>query len=98
MDICLLQSLDKIKKTFCPFAGGRPGGSGDLSLWEFFEFSFGASYSLVYSKAVHNFVRSLVGYSLLTYLLQVLLVCVWTISCTSFFSIIVECIILYGGR
>jgi len=65
------QSLDKIKKTFRPFVGGRAGGSGDLSLREFFEFSFGASYSLVYSKAVHNFVRSLAGYSLLTYLLQV---------------------------
>ena len=42
-----------------------------MSLREFFEHSFGASYSLVYSKAAHNFVRSLAGYSLLTYLLQV---------------------------
>ena len=41
------------------------------SLKEYFDFSYGAPYSLVHQKAVQNFVKSLVGYSLITYLLQV---------------------------
>lgn len=42
-----------------------------LALQEYFQLQFGASYSFVFIKAVQNFVKSLVGYSLLTYLLQV---------------------------
>ena len=41
------------------------------TLKEFFDFNFGAPYSIVHGKAVQNFVKSLVGYSLITYLLQV---------------------------
>lgn len=41
------------------------------SLRDYFDFSFGAPYSVMHQKAVQNFVKSLVGYSLITYLLQV---------------------------
>jgi hypothetical protein len=41
------------------------------TLKEYFDFSYGAPYSIVHQKAVQNFVKSLVGYSLITYLLQV---------------------------
>lgn len=55
------RSVDRIKKS-----------SPDVpSLKEFFDFSYGASYSIAHSKAVQNFVKSLAGYSLITYLLQV---------------------------
>ena len=63
-----MQSLDKIKKAYRPYASSR---DASLNLRDYFEHSFGPGYSLVYSKALHNFVSSLVGYSLLTYLLQV---------------------------
>jgi hypothetical protein len=55
------ESVDKIHKTL-------PRG---MALKQYFELNFGESYSLFYAKAVKNFVRSLVGYSLLTYLVQV---------------------------
>ena len=55
------RSIDRIKKS-----------SPDIpTLKEFFQFSYGAGYSVVHARAVNNFVKSLVGYSLLTYLLQV---------------------------
>ena len=54
-------SIDKIKKTL-------PKGMG---LRQYFELNFGESYSVYHAKAVKNFVRSLVGYSLLTYVVQV---------------------------
>jgi hypothetical protein len=55
------ESVDKIKKTL-------PKGMG---LKQYFELNFGESYSFFYAKAVKNFVKSLVGYSLFTYLVQV---------------------------
>lgn len=55
------EAIDKIHKTL-------PKGA---SLKQYFELNFGESYSLFYAKGVKNFVRSLVGYSLLTYLVQV---------------------------
>jgi hypothetical protein len=55
------ESVDKIHKTL-------PRG---MALKQYFELNFGESYSLFYAKAMKNFVRSLVGYSLLTYLVQV---------------------------
>jgi hypothetical protein len=55
------ESVDKIHKTL-------PRG---MALKQYFELNFGESYSLFYAKAVKNFVRSVVGYSLLTYLVQV---------------------------
>jgi phosphatidylinositol kinase/protein kinase (PI-3 family) len=55
------ESVDKIHKTL-------PRG---MALKQYFELNFGESYSLFYAKAVKNFVRSLAGYSLLTYLVQV---------------------------
>ena len=58
------ESVDKIKKSL-------PKG---LGLKQYFELNFGESYSLFYAKAVKNFVKSLVGYSLLTYLVQVYIV------------------------
>jgi phosphatidylinositol 4-kinase len=55
------RSIDRIKKS-----------SPDVpTLKEFYEFSYGPSYSLPHAQAVQNFVKSLVGYSLITYLLQV---------------------------
>lgn len=56
------KSIDRIKKS----ANRTPS-----TLKEYFEFTFGESYSVFHSKAVENFIKSLVGYSLLTYLLQV---------------------------
>lgn len=56
------ESVDKIKKSL-------PRG---MTLKNYFELTFGESYSFFYAKAVQHFVRSLVGYSLLTYLVQVL--------------------------
>lgn len=44
------------------------------SLKDFFEFKFGPSYSPMYAQALDNFVRSLAGYSLVTYVLQVPLI------------------------
>ncbi|KAJ1387718.1 kinase-like domain-containing protein [Ochromonadaceae sp. CCMP2298] len=55
------QSVDRIKKTL-------PRGA---SLKQFFELTFGESYSFIHAKAAQNFARSLVGYSLFTYLVQV---------------------------
>jgi hypothetical protein len=55
------RSLDSVKKS-----------SPDIiSLQEFFQFSFGQPYTPAYTTALHNFVKSLAGYSLVTYLLQV---------------------------
>lgn len=52
---------------------GNNGGSSavSLTLKEHFERAFGPGYGFVHARAVQNFVRSLVGYSLVTYLLQV---------------------------
>jgi phosphatidylinositol kinase/protein kinase (PI-3 family) len=44
---------------------------GQVSMKEIFEIYFGASYSPLYGVALQNFVKSLAGYSLVTYLLQV---------------------------
>ena len=55
------RSIDKIKKS-----------SPDVpSLKEYFDFMYGPTTSLLHTKAVNNFVKSLAGYSLITYLLQV---------------------------
>ena len=56
-------SLDRMKKS-----ASMPSKS---SLKDYFEFAFGSSYSPGHQKAQQNFVKSLVGYSLVTYLLQV---------------------------
>ena len=40
-------------------------------LKDYFEFKFGPSYSPLYARAVDNFVKSLAGYSIATYVLQV---------------------------
>lgn len=58
-------SLDKIKKSAAPALGQS------VSLRDYFEFTFGAPYSRTHQKAVLNFAKSLAGYSLVTYLLQV---------------------------
>ena len=42
-----------------------------LSLTEYFQLSYGPSYSVLYNQAAVNFVKSLVGYSLFTYVVQV---------------------------
>ena len=55
------QSLDRIKKSM----------PESPSLRAYFECQYGPSYTPMFSKALHNFVRSLAGYSLLTYVLQV---------------------------
>jgi hypothetical protein len=65
------ESVDKIHKTL-------PRG---MALKQYFELNFGESYSLFYAKAVKNFVRSLVGYSLLTYLVQVRLLPWCSVAC-----------------
>lgn len=55
------KSVDRIKKC-----------SPDMpSLKDYYEYKFGPSYSINYAKAAQQFVKSLVGYSLITYLLQV---------------------------
>jgi phosphatidylinositol kinase/protein kinase (PI-3 family) len=56
------ESVDRIKKSM-------PRDSNSLK--QYFALAFGAPYSVYHAKAVHNFVKSLVGYSLLTYLVQV---------------------------
>lgn len=64
------KSIDRIKKSF---RSDPSDGSAPLvpALKDYFEFCFGPSYTFVHSQAVNNFVRSLVGYSLITYVLQV---------------------------
>ncbi len=64
-------SIDRIKKSASGGASSTSSGGGLISLKDHFEFSFGPSYNFVHAKAVQNFVKSLVGYSLVTYLLQV---------------------------
>lgn len=55
------RSIDRMKKS-----------SPDVpTLREYFEYTYGPPYSPRYISAVTNFTRSLVGYSLLTYILQV---------------------------
>jgi len=56
-------SLDRMKKSAAHPAATR--------LKHYFEFAFGHSFSPAHQRAVQNFVRSLAGYSLMTYLLQV---------------------------
>ena len=56
-------SLDRMKKS-----AANPAAT---SLKHYFEFAFGHSFSPAHQRAVQNFVRSLAGYSLMTYLLQV---------------------------
>jgi hypothetical protein len=52
--------------------GQRPASSfAGASLKDYFLWKFGPSTGLQYQKAIDNFVRSLAGYSLLTYILQV---------------------------
>ena len=59
--ISTARSIDRIKKS-----------SPDVpTLKEYFEHSYGPPYSPRYISAVNNFTRSLAGYSLLTYILQV---------------------------
>ena len=55
------QSIDRIKKA-CPDVP---------TLKEYFDYAYGPAYSVQHINAVQHFVKSLVGYSLLTYLLQV---------------------------
>jgi phosphatidylinositol 4-kinase len=55
------RSIDSIKKS-CTSAA---------TIKDYFEFCFGATYSPIFANAVQNFVKSLVGYSLVTYVLQV---------------------------
>lgn len=55
-------SIDRIKKL-------KPDRSMTLS--DYFSLFFGDSYNFVYARGVQNFVKSLVGYSLFTYLAQV---------------------------
>lgn len=52
----------------------KPGQPNVPTLKEYFEFTFGASYSFIHAKAVENFVKSLAAYSLVTYVLQVILI------------------------
>ena len=56
-------SIDSIKKS----------SPDSPTLKDYFQYGlgFGASYSPTFTKGLYNFVRSLVGYSLVTYLLQV---------------------------
>jgi hypothetical protein len=56
------KSIDRIKKS---------ASSNPSTLKDYFDFSFGPSYSLFHATAVENFVKSLAGYSLVTYALQV---------------------------
>ena len=44
---------------------------GRASLKDYFEFTFGSTYTPAHQKAQQNFVKSLAGYSLVTHLLQV---------------------------
>lgn len=55
-------SIDRIKKL-------KPDRSMTLS--DYFSLFFGDSYNFMYARGVQNFVKSLVGYSLFTYLAQV---------------------------
>lgn len=55
-------SIDKIKKIYV---------DKSFNLRSYFNLHFGESYNMVHQKAVLNFVRSLVGYSLFTYVIQV---------------------------
>ena len=55
------RSVDNIKKS-CPDVP---------TLLEYFQFTFGATYSPTYNSALQNFVKSLAGYSLVTYVLAV---------------------------
>ena len=56
-------SLDRMKKS-----AATPGAS---SLKDYFNFAFGHVYTPAHQNAVQSFVKSLAGYSLITYLLQV---------------------------
>lgn len=56
------KSIDRIKKS---------ASSNPSTLKDYFDFTFGPSYSLFHATAVENFVKSLAGYSLVTYALQV---------------------------
>mmetsp|Transcript_34 Transcript_34/g.75 ORF Transcript_34/g.75 Transcript_34/m.75 type:complete len:726 (-) Transcript_34:75-2252(-) len=55
------RSVDDLKKKF----------TTSLSLKDYFESMYGQHYTPLYKKAAENFARSLAGYSLLTYLLQI---------------------------
>jgi len=66
------QSIDRIKKALLPPKGiNSNNNNNNNALKEYFELNFGESYSFVYAKALQNFVRSLAGYSLVTYVAQV---------------------------
>lgn len=66
------QSITSIKKQFqFGQAESETADAEGTGMREFFEMCFGNSYSIQYSNAISNFVKSLVGYSLITYLLQV---------------------------
>lgn len=69
------QSVTHIKKMYqygphVDHNGQSYSGVG-TGLREYFQLHFGHSYSQLYNKAISNFVKSLVGYSLITYILQV---------------------------
>ena len=57
------KSIDRIKKS---------SNINPSTLKDYYEYTFGPSYSLIHATAVENFVKSLAGYSLVTYLLQVM--------------------------
>ena len=63
------KSIDRIKKSYVNIED--PSASEIPTLKDYFEYSFGPSYTFIHSQAVNNFVRSLVGYSLVTYVLSV---------------------------
>eukprot|EP01034_Spumella_vulgaris_P021531 gene21532-27566_t len=76
------QSIDRIKKGSVQGSGVVESGPVGMSttgggsavhttLRDHFESTFGPAYSPVHNQAVQNFARSLAGYSLVTYLLQV---------------------------
>jgi hypothetical protein len=75
------KSIDRIKKSFRSNSDeyssldigtiGVSSGTIIPSLRDYFEFCFGPAYTISHSQAVQNFVRSLIGYSLVTYVLQV---------------------------
>lgn len=64
------------------FTTSSPSTSPALlpTLKQYFELQFGESYSFFYAKAVKNFVKSLVGYSLLTYVVQVRFLFLFSLS------------------
>ena len=67
------KSIDRIKKSYIPTTDHTNTNINIVlpTLKDYFEFTFGPSYTFIYSQAIQNFMKSLVGYSLVTYVLQV---------------------------